>query len=226
MTMNKNSWIILFIGALAAHLAGILISHQALQFISKPLIVIALIGYFLSATKKTAFTKWVLLALFFSLAGDVLLLFQVKDDIFFLLGLSAFLLAHIFYILFFHRVRVNEAIEGRWWLLLIVVIYYAVLISFLSGYLGDMKLPVRVYGVVISFMLMLALHMGFLENKKAGRLMMAGALLFVVSDSVLAINKFYLSFEAAGVIIMLTYALAQLFIVRGAVAYLASVHKE
>ena len=43
-----------------------------------------------------------------------------------------------------------------------------------------------------------------------------GALLFVISDSVLAINKFYQPFEVAGVIIMLTYGLAQLFIVEGA----------
>ena len=50
--------------------------------------------------------------------------------------------------------------------------------------------------------------------------MMAGAFLFVVSDSLLAINKFYQSFEMAGIIIMLTYGLAQLFIVHGAVKYI------
>ena len=72
------------------------------------------------------------------------------------------------------------------------------LISWLSPYLGDMKLPVRIYGIVISFMFMLAMHMLFIKNKTAGKWMMIGALLFVISDSVLAINKFYQSFEAAG----------------------------
>jgi len=60
----------------------------------------------------------------------------------------------------------------------------------------------------------------WIKNKMAGRWMMTGALLFVISDSVLAINKFYQSFEMAGVIIMLTYGLAQLFIVQGAIKYI------
>jgi uncharacterized membrane protein YhhN len=147
-------------------------------------------------------------------------MFEPKDKIFFLLGLSSFLLAHIFYIVFFHVVRVGEKIKGNPWLLLVVVIYYAVLINLLSPYLADMKIPVLVYGIVISFMFMLAMHMLFIKNKTAGKWMMLGALLFVVSDSVLAINKFYQSFEEAGIIIMLTYGLAQLFIVQGAVKYI------
>ena len=52
--------------------------------------------------------------------------------------------------------------------------------------------------------------------------MMTGALLFVISDSSLAINKFYIPFEYAGIIIMLTYALAQLFIIEGASRYIRS----
>jgi uncharacterized membrane protein YhhN len=138
--------------------------------------------------------------------------------------LSSFLLAHIFYIVFFHKVRLQESIKGNPWLLIVVVIYYAALISWLSPYLGDMKMPVRIYGIVISFMLMLAMHMLFLRNKAAGYWMMVGALLFVVSDSVLAINKFYQAFELAGVVIMLTYGLAQLFIIKGTVKYIRGGH--
>ncbi len=83
-----------------------------------------------------------------------------------------------------------------------------------------MKLPVRIYAVVISFMLMLAMHMLFIKNKKAGLLMMSGALLFVVSDSLLAINKFYSSFQMAGIFVMTTYGLAQLIIIEGAIRYI------
>jgi uncharacterized membrane protein YhhN len=164
--------------------------------------------------------------LFFSCAGDVLLLLQQNDSLFFLLGLSAFLSAHIFYIVFFQRVRVKENVFPNLWLLFIVVIYYAALITFLSPHLGDMKLPVRIYGIVISIMFMLAMHMLVIKNKIAGKWMMTGALLFVISDSVLAVNKFYHSFEIAGVVIMLTYGLAQLFIVEGAIKYITSIDKE
>ncbi len=110
--------------------------------------------------------------------------------------------------------------------MLIVVVYYLAIITFLSPYLGDMKLPVRVYAIVISFMFMLAMHMLFIKNKNAGRWMMLGSLLFVISDSMLAVNKFYGSFEVAGIIIMLTYGLAQLFITEGAVRYISSGYKE
>jgi len=113
-----------------------------------------------------------------------------------------------------------ENVKSNPWLLVAVVVYYAALINLLSPYLFDMKIPVLVYGVVISFMFMLAMHMLFIKNKTAGQWMMAGALLFVMSDSILAINKFYQPFEAAGVLIMLTYGLAQFFIVQGAIKYI------
>jgi uncharacterized membrane protein YhhN len=149
-------------------------------------------------------------------------MFVPKNELFFLLGLASFLLAHIFYIIFFHHVRVRESINSNPWFLVIVVIYYAALTSWLSPFLGEMKLPVRIYGIVISIMFMLAMHMFVIKNKVAGKWMLFGALLFVISDSVLAINKFYEPFDAAGIIIMLTYGLAQLFIVKGAAEYINS----
>lgn len=222
--MKKNYWIILFSITLLANLSGIYLNNEALQYASKPLLVIILVGYFLVQTRlwKSNLKKWIVTALFFSWAGDVLLIFQPKDEIFFLLGLSAFLLAHIFYIVFFHNIRIRDEVRSSWLLLLLVVIYYAILITILSPYLGKMKLPVRIYGIVISFMFLLAMHMLFIKNKTAGRWMMIGALLFVVSDSILAINKFYQSFEFAGIIIMLKYGLAQLFIIQGGVLYIRS----
>jgi uncharacterized membrane protein YhhN len=226
--MKKKYWILLFAAILIGDLVGIQLQNKEIQFFFKPLIVPVLIGYFdsqlLSITK--GLSKWILGALFFSLAGDALLMFEEKNSIFFLLGLSSFLLAHIFYIVFFHHVRVREKVKGNPWLLLVVVIYYAALIMLLSPYLADMKIPVLVYGIVISFMFMLAMHMLFIENKQAGQWMMIGALLFVMSDSILAINKFYQSFEVAGILIMLTYGLAQLFIVEGAARYMFSTDKK
>lgn len=220
--MKKNLWIILFAPVLIGDIVGILLTNEPLQYFFKPLIIPALAGYFYSQTKAflSGLSKWIFAALFFSWAGDVLLMFQANNSIFFLLGLSSFLLAHIFYIVFFHRIRVQEIIRGNPWLLLVVVVYYAALISLLSPFLGEMKIPVRIYGIVISFMFMLAMHMLFIKNKAAGQWMMTGASLFVISDSVLAINKFYQPFEMAGVLIMITYGLAQLFIVHGAIRYI------
>jgi uncharacterized membrane protein YhhN len=220
--LRKQTWIILFFIILIANISGALLKDQWLDYISKPLIVVSVVAYFLSQTSgsSTTLKKWILPALFFSWVGDILLMFQVASQLFFLLGLSSFLLAHIFYIIFFQSIRAREKTTPKLWLLLIVLVYYTALISFLSPHLRDMKLPVIIYGAVISLMLSLALDMLFISNKRAGRWMMTGALLFVLSDSVLAINQFYQSFPLAGVIIMLTYGLAQLFIIEGAIKYI------
>jgi uncharacterized membrane protein YhhN len=197
------------------------------RFFSKPLLMPLLTGYFLlSVSPGSVLKKYITAALVFSWAGDVLLMFEGKESVFFLLGLSSFLIAHIFYILFYHQVRVKENIKNRWWLLIIVAVYYAALISLLYPYLADMKIPVPVYGIVISFMLLLALHMLFIRQKTAGRWMTAGAVLFILSDSILAINKFYQPFSQAGFLIMLTYGLAQLFIITGAIQYISSARSE
>ncbi len=222
--MKKKSWIIIFFIILIANIAAVYLNDEILRYIVKPLIVILLIGYFISQTKiwQINLKKWILAALFFSWIGDVLLMFDSRNSIFFLSGLSAFLIAHVFYIIFFHGIRLRENIKSYWLLLMIVVIYYAVLITILSPHLGKMKLPVRIYGIVISFMFMLAMHMLFIKNKSAGRWMLTGALFFVISDSTLAFDKFYHPFEIAGIIIMMTYGLAQLFITEGAIQYIQS----
>ena len=220
--MKKTIWIIFFLLLLAADLVAIYLGNETLRTISKPLLVPVLMFYFLLQTRLviSGLKLWIILALFFSWVGDILLLFDQKGPIFFLLGLSSFLIAQVFYIIFFHNIRMKEYIRGNALFLLLVVVYYGILISLLSPYLGEMKLPVRIYGVVISFMLMLAMHMLFSRNKKAGWWMMIGAILFVTSDSLLAFNKFYSPFNYAEIIVMLTYGLAQLFITDGAVQYI------
>ncbi|OQY96420.1 MAG: hypothetical protein B6D37_02680 [Sphingobacteriales bacterium UTBCD1] len=220
--MKRDRWIILYLAILAVHLAGIFLNDELIQVLTKPLLVILLVLYFLLRTKvwKGQLKNWVLAALFFSWAGDILLMFQEKSELFFLSGLAVFLAAQLFYIVFFHNIRIRERIKGYWIFLPVVMIYYIALITFLSPFPRKMGLPVRVYGIVISIMFLLALHMLFIKNKIAGRLMMAGALLFIISDSVLAINRFYNQFEPAGLIVMLTYGLAQLLITDGAINYI------
>ena len=226
--MKKQYWLIFFFVILAADLVAVQLNYKIAEYIFKPMIVIWLLAYFILQLReiRNSLKKWIIAALLFSWLGDVLLMLQGDNSLFFLLGLSAFLVAHIFYILFFHFIRIKENVKSRWYLMLIAVVYYLILISLLSPHLGDMKLPVRIYGIVISFMFMLAMHMPFITNKNAGLWIMTGALLFVLSDSVLAINKFYQSFEMAGIIVMLTYGFAQLFITEGAIRYLSSAYKE
>jgi (E)-4-hydroxy-3-methylbut-2-enyl-diphosphate synthase len=222
MTMKKNIWIILFLLTLLLNVAGFQLPVPVLETVTKPLLIPILLLYFIIQTqgKVSDMKQWIWLALFFSWAGDVLLMFQVKYPDFFLWGLIAFLIAHIFYIIFFYKLCKAEHTGFKYWLLIPVTAYYVVLISWIFPHLGKMQVPVAVYGFFISTMLLFALHSYFIGNKEAGKWMMAGAILFVVSDSSLAVNKFYQAFDLAGILIMVTYGLAQLFITMGAIKYL------
>jgi uncharacterized membrane protein YhhN len=224
----KKAWLVAFGIALVADLTGVYLKNEMLVYISKPLVVITLILYFLVATWKieNAFIKIIIWALFFSWLGDLALMFDSFDQKSFMIGLLAFLFAHLRYINFFFIARIGEKVKLKPGLILIVAVYYAGLITFLYSHLNEMKIPVIVYGLVISIMFLLALHMLFIKNKEAGKLLMLGALLFVTSDSILAINKFYQPFEMAGIFTMLTYGLAQLFITLGAARYILSISKQ
>ena len=226
--MNKRFWIILYFVALGADLFAVYNGNETLRSIIKPLLMPLLIAFFIFQTKDfiSPLKKWIILALIFSWAGDVLLMFESINGNFFIFGLVAFLIAHIFYILFYENVIRKEGLRKNYWWFIPVIIYYIALIYILSPHLGDMKLPVRIYGIVISYMLIQALQTGRIKNPCAATLMIAGAVLFITSDSILAINKFYESFEYAGMAIMLTYGIAQLLITLGAVTYITSTSKQ
>jgi uncharacterized membrane protein YhhN len=228
--MRKTIWIFAFILALVTTIIAVYLDNETLKMVSKPLLMPLLIFYFLSETKKfpTNLKAWIILALFFSWVGDMLLLFESKGKTYFLLGLAAFLLAQLCYIIFFHNIRMKEAIKGNALFLLLAVIYYSALTNILSPSLekAHLNLPVRIYGVVLSFMFMLAMHTIFSRNKKAGWLMTVGAILFVISDSILAFNKFYSPINYGDLIVMLTYGVAQLLIITGAIQYINSKRVE
>jgi len=226
--MNKKFWITLYLIVLAADLFAVYNGNETIRYITKPLLMPLLIAFFIFQTKDLASSlkKWIILALIFSWAGDVFLMFESANGNFFIFGLAAFLIAHIFYILFYENVIRKEGLRKNYWWFLPVIIYYIALIYILSPHLGDMKLPVRIYGIVISYMLIQALQTGGIKNRGAATSMIAGAVLFITSDSILAISKFYESFEYAGMAIMLTYGIAQLLITLGAVTYITSISKQ
>ena len=226
--MNKSVWVFSFLLVLTADIIAVYINNEVLRYITKPLLMPLLAVCFITSTKVfvSPLKKWIILALAFSWFGDVLLMFESMNGSFFIFGLIAFLIAHIFYILFYESILKLENLQKSYWLFLPVLIYYVLLIYILSPHLGEMKLPVRIYGVVISYMLIQALQVARIKDKAASVLMIAGAVLFIASDSILAINKFYSSFEFAGIAIMLTYGAAQLLITLGAIRYINSLPKQ
>ena len=200
--------------------ATVVIGTSALlYFILKCLLIPALLLLVFFSDTTAAGKSIIITGLFFSWAGDVLLLFENKDPLFFIGGLVCFLTTHLFYIIYFLKIKSSQKslIRNQPWIAALVAGYGVSLVMFLSPQLGEMKLPVTIYAVVICTMVICSLHVFNKTSNPANILFVMGAILFAASDSLLAVNKFYKPFPFAGALIILTYCAAQFFIVIGVV---------
>jgi len=186
-----------------------------LHYIVKPLIVLSLIGYVIweGKTLQSSRRSLLLLALICSMLGDILLMFNSQNQQFFIFGLIAFLVAHIMYILLFLKDRNRE--KNALPFALVLLIYATALFYLLKEGLGEMLVPVIAYMLVILTMASTAFLRKDKVSKQSYLLIFIGALLFMLSDSLLALNMFYKPIPMANFAIMITYALAQFFIVIG-----------
>lgn len=169
-------------------------------------------------TENFSTKKILLTALTFSWIGDVILLFADRGEIYFILGLVAFLLSHIFYIVLFNKQTISKTISNKLSFgagIGLIVIYFSMMITTLGPKLGSLTVPVVIYAIVISTMLYFALKGSFQWEAIPNHSVLIGALLFISSDSILAFNKFYEPIPAASLLIMVTYLLAQYGIVKG-----------
>jgi uncharacterized membrane protein YhhN len=180
---------------------------------AKPATLIALIvaTLVLGAT-DTAAGRWLLVALAFGLAGDVALL--EKSDSRFRLGLAAFLVGHVAFVLCFIQV----GLDPQGWNYLSFLVLGACLLAtrqvaastYLRGGLA-LAAPVALYTVVIGAMVIYAFTTG-------EPLIAVGATVFAVSDTVLARDRFVRPWEGAQLLVMVTYHVGQALIVIGVLA--------
>jgi len=221
MKPAQTIFLLLFCSAAVANLWSEITEWQWGIYLSKPLLMTFLGGYFITATQlKTGFSRWILAGLAFSLAGDTLLMFNAPGrEYFFLLGLSAFLCAHLFYILAFYGYKKNipGAFHER---PLLAVPFFIFLIGLLTwlwpGIPAGLKIPVSVYSTVIITMSMACFQLRTRIDGKLFSGLFSGVLLFVISDSLIAISKFHPGGQAIPEfirpLIMITYIAAQYFI--------------
>jgi uncharacterized membrane protein YhhN len=153
---------------------------------------------------------WLLVAaIVLSWGGDASL--TLDGEWWFIVGLGSFLLAHLAYIALFLRLAAKTA--GRrlppW--SLVYALWYVAFLALLAPHLGDLLLPVAVYGAVLGTMAALA--------SARGPFIAAGGALFVVSDSVLALGRFLEGYEFAAhdLTVMASYLAAQGLIAWGVV---------
>jgi uncharacterized membrane protein YhhN len=197
------------------------VNNIQLRNFSKPLIVVVLLAWlYLSTNLKGRFHKRIFTGLIFALAGDIFLMLQTNRPVFFIYGLIAFLLCHIFYIRAFtldHKSNPNYKNPYFLWAVGAFAIFCSGLFFYLQPRLGVMQFPVLMYAIIITFMVIMAVNRYGKVNIFSFKLMLYGALFFLLSDSALAVNKFAQPIPQAGALIMATYMIAQYLVVYGTI---------
>jgi len=193
-----------------------------LRNFSKPLIVVVLLVWlYLSTNLKGRFHKRIFIGLIFAWAGDILLMFQSGKPSFFIYGLIAFVICHIFYIRAFtldHRSNPNHKTPYFLWAVGAFAIFCSGLFFYLQPKLGAMQFPVLMYAIIITVMAIMAVNRYGKVNIFSFKLILYGALFFLLSDSVLAVNKFAQPIPQSGALIMATYMIAQYLIIYGTIS--------
>ena len=197
------AWLILAVMGAGTYLYGLSLHATLLCLLSKPVPVLALLGW-LQDARPSPYRRWISLGLLFSLLGDILLAWP--QDLF-VWGLGAFLFAHLAYLKAYLVDCRRPALLALALALLAGVSLFSVMAA--KG-LGDLLIPVAVYALAISAMLWRALaRLGTRISKGSAWLAAAGALAFVASDSLIGIDRFVLPFGAAPYLIILSYWLGQ-----------------
>lgn len=191
-------------------------SHE--RWFTKPFLMpLLLLGCHVSGIQRNNKSFFLIAgALLLSWGGDVLL--QMEG--LFIPGLISFLLAHLFYIIWLTNTGKEKKglIQQHPVIALAVIVYILIFLWLLFPYLNSFKIPVTVYSVTIGSMLLLALNTKQKLPEKTSTLLTTGAILFVISDSVLAVNLFAYKHMLLSLTVMSTYAAAQFLIVRGALS--------
>ena len=187
------------------------------EHISKPLLMPLLAAYFILITYPTSVAWLIFVALLCGGVGDIFLMLENK----FMQGMSAFLLGHIFYIVAFLLLVNNILKFPIWGFLLFVPVIVILLLIYpkFKDFLGDLRIPVHVYLVTILLMHIFAiLLLAELSILSPSFLFIwLGSILFILSDSLIALDKFNenLKVPNVAVMIMITYIIGQFLITQG-----------
>jgi len=198
----------LFFIAAIADVYGIISGNEIIETYAKPMLLTLLAVVYLVSVDRPIF--WYVLGMFFCFVGDVLLMFKGAN--FFMYALGAFLLGHIVYIKITTSFLPKDLTVKMITSAFPFVVFFGVLMYLIYPNLNEMLIPVVVYGVTISTFGSVA-FLNYRSEKSTENLwLFIGAILFILSDSLIALHKFYEPNDLYGASIMITYILAQFLI--------------
>jgi len=205
--LRSKYFLLFFLLVSLVDIIAILNDNTLWQTISKPMIIPALLFYYMAGSKSR--NKWYILALIFSFLGDVLLL--DKSNLF-LFGIGAFLVTQLLYVYIFSKGLSKSSWRNIFLAFLPFLIFFFALIRVLKPGLNEFFVPVVIYGIAISIFGAISLLKYLVKKDGASLSLISGALLFILSDSLIALHKFHEPRSIYPVAIMLTYILAQYLI--------------
>lgn len=181
------------------------------RMVAKPMIIGSLLGFYIGNVVKQS--PIFIMGMVFALIGDVFLLFE--DASFFVIGLGSFLLMQIFYTVEFYK-DIAANLKSRWLPASIIYLVGFVFLMLMWDNLDGLKWPVLIYTIAITTMGVMA----WMRKREIiwYKEVIAGVILFLLSDTWLGLSKFgIISNNFSGLIVIVTYMLAQYLIVRGIV---------
>ena len=195
------------------------------EFILKPLTMALLFFWLFFSTGMQGIALWFGIGIALSLAGDIFLMLPKEQ---FIAGLAAFLLAHIAYIIGFNQTALPLNGLGLLFALILAVLavwlYRRIAEGLTRQGKESLKMPVLAYTAVISVMVLSALLTLLRPDWGTHAAVMAslGAALFMLSDAILAWNKFVEAIPHGRVMNMMAYHLGQIVLMIGIVSRLAA----
>ncbi len=196
-------------------------ANKRLEYFAKPGVMLALLAAIGFSNGFQGPLLWFGLGVSFSLAGDIFLMLRRER---FLAGLVAFLLAHVFYLVGLISSPPQITLAGGIVALLVgltgIQLYRSIHSGLVHSKKERLKLPVMIYAIFISLMLLSALLTLVTANEvwlpTAALLVSAGALLFYLSDTFLAWNRFVAPLKYARLRVIILYHLGQALLILGA----------
>ncbi|MGB9893519.1 MAG: lysoplasmalogenase [Candidatus Saccharicenans sp.] len=207
MNLNIAAFVISILVSAGAAIAAEARNQKFLSYFFRPFTIILMLGLLFEARPWSFYRNTIMIGLGFCLLGEMMMMLRKKK---FLIGLTFFLVALlVFSAAFFSRLSSNF-----WkWPVIPLVLLATVILYLIWPNLRRIKVPVVFYFMALLTMTRLALEFPHqIPGDYRAWLTATGGFLFLLSDALLALNRFYRPFRQAQIFILSSFYLALLLI--------------
>jgi len=230
--LTKNAWVVFTWLFFALGVADIVALNSITQdsiftaenysfhVVFKPLLMASAIFFLMKYLSHKNHHNWVLVAFLYSLLGNLMFMAHELNPLFLVSGLTAFFLVHWSYIIYFHR-SANVKTSSNWTihgLQIFVALFMVGLYIAMYPNLGGLWLPVMLYSIILTVMVVVAFSRFGRVNFSAFLYTSIGAVAFLISDCLFGYHRYIDTIPFASSLIAGSYCVAQYMILKGYVS--------